>query len=74
MTLLAKYKDHVQFFSDGANTLHFVGSAAYCEHFGKARRLGSVASIFTAGLYGVLVAMEYVLGNNIRKAILFAES
>ena len=69
-----RYSDYMHFYTDGAKTSTFVGCAVYSEPFRSAKRLDTVATIFTAELYGVLTAVEYVIESQTRKAVLFVDS
>lgn len=69
-----KYGNYSQFYTDGAKSLHFVGSAVYSEGFSKLQRLKECASIYTAELYAVLMALEYTLISKTIKSISFADS
>lgn len=69
-----KYGNYSQFYTDGAKSLHFVGSAVYSEGFSKLQRLKECASIYTAELYAVLMALEYILISKTMKSILFVDS
>ena len=68
------YKDYTEFYTDGSKSWSFVGCAVYSAAFTKALQIDSVASIFTAELYGILLAVEHIIDKNIMKAILFVDS
>ena len=69
-----KYSNYVHFYTDGAKNSSFVGTAVYSEELLKAQRLESMASIFTAELCGVLMAIEYIVASKTMKALLFVDS
>lgn len=74
LALLEKYQDYIQFYTDGAKTSSYVGSAVFSPQYKKARRIDNIASIFTAELYGIMMALEHILENHVMKAILFVDS
>lgn len=55
----------------GSKSSSFVDCAVYSGSFTKALGLYSAASSFIAGLYDILLGVEHILDNNIKKAILF---
>lgn len=72
--LQKKYSNYVHFYTDGSKSSSSVGTAVYSEEFTKAQRLEGMASIFTAELYGVLMAIEYIMASKTMKAVLFVDS
>lgn len=68
------YRDYTEFYTDGSKSSSFVGCAVYSGAFTKALRMDSMASIFSAEIYGVSLAIEHIMSNNILKAILFVDS
>ena len=69
-----KYKYYCYFYTDGTKTPLFVGAAVYSSCFSKVIRINTFASIFTAELYGVMMALDYIIHNKTRKAIIFVDS
>ncbi|KJV98876.1 RNase H family protein [Rickettsia amblyommatis str. Darkwater] len=72
--LQTKYDGYLHVYTDGAKTSSFVGCAVYSERFSKVQRLDCVASIFTAELYAVSMAIECIINRKILRAVLFVDS
>lgn len=68
-----KYADFTHFYANGAKTSTFAGSGLYSDDFAQAERLSCVASIFTAELYGALLALQCIATTKVIKALLFED-
>ena len=74
LSLQETYKEYTEFYTDGSKSSTFVGCAVYSRSSTRAVRIDRVASIFTAELYGILLALEHIVDNSVMKAILFVDS
>uniref|UniRef100_A0A147BLN2 Putative tick transposon n=1 Tax=Ixodes ricinus TaxID=34613 RepID=A0A147BLN2_IXORI len=72
--LQAKYTDYLQFYTDGAKALSFVGCAMHSENISRVKRINSIASIFTAELHAVLLAIDHIRHKRIERSIIFVDS
>ncbi|XP_073979141.1 uncharacterized protein [Rhodnius prolixus] len=69
-----KYKNYKQVFTDGSKTGSGVGSAFMIDGVAHGYSLNNVASIFTAELFAIKKAMEYLLNSKEKKIIICSDS
>lgn len=72
--LQEKYSDFVEFYTDGTNTLSYVGCAVISDTYTAVHRISPNAFLFTAELYGVLATVKHIQRHRILKLILFVDS
>ena len=68
------YRNCRSFFTDGTKTDSCVGSAVVSESWMTVRRLDSKSSIFTAELYALILAVDFILENDIKNSIVYSDS
>lgn len=69
-----KYEGRTHFYTDRAKTSSFVGSAVHSNQFASVKRRHICASIFTAELYAISVAIDNILRAKKKRAVLFVDS
>ncbi|XP_049515655.1 uncharacterized protein LOC125941841 [Dermacentor silvarum] len=72
--LQEKYNDYTEFYTDGSKTKQHVGSAVVSEHWEHCLRLPQFASVFTAEVYALLMALEKIVTVEYKKAVVYTDS
>ncbi|XP_014228166.1 uncharacterized protein LOC106653279 [Trichogramma pretiosum] len=73
-----KFENYISIYTDGSKKegAENVGLAMLCPHFNSHQqyKIDNKASIFTAESLAILMAVGYVLSNNIREAVIYTDS
>ena len=71
------YNNHVKLFTDGSKSIHGVGSACYSQSSSKIASLPCIASIFSAEIYAISLAVtiiKHIPGRDFRYILLRSNS
>ena len=74
LELKDKYPSHVSFYTDGSKDGDRVAAAAVCRQYSLSTRLPSHASIYTAELRAIILALDVMGKSNKKKFMLFSDS
>lgn len=70
----ASYENCHSLFTDGTKTSDYVGCAFVSESIQCVRRINRDATVFTAELYGLIMAVEHILKHKFLKTVVFSDS
>ena len=73
---MGKYSTFLKIFTDGSKKGHHTGCAFYvpCLKYGKKFRITDDSSVFSAELFAILKAMEFVLSKPPQQCVIFSDS
>lgn len=72
--LRESFGDHAEFYTDGSKTTTSVSCAMVTQTITKSHRLNQSASIFSAELYAVILALNYILQNHVKSSVIYTDS
>ena len=70
-TVSNKYNNHVKLYTDGSKSIHGVGSACYSQSSFKIASLPRIASIFSAEIYAISLAVTIIEQIPAREFVIF---
>lgn len=72
--LKESFGNHVAIYTDGSKTETGVSCAMVTEACTRSHRLNKIMSIFSAEVYAVILALNYILKHNITYAVIYTDS
>ena len=69
-----QYNNHFKLYTDGSKSIHGVGSACYSESSTKIASLARMASIFSAEIYAISLAITIIGQISERDFVVFSDS
>lgn len=72
--LQTKYHKYASFYTDGTKKDSVVGCAMVGPSVNQVKRINSKASILTAELYGLLLAVDYIIKKRLSHAVIYTDS
>ena len=69
-----KYSDYTAFFTDGSKTVDRTGAAAININNYKPIRLSNIASIYSAELQAIKIALDMIKNSEMDKSVIFSDS
>ena len=74
LELNKEHDNHFHYYTDGTKTELFVGCAMIGPSIRSVRRLNSTATIFTAELHGLLLAVDHIIQTNNSPSVIYTDS
>ena len=74
MDLRARYPDHISLYTDGSKKGTSVSSAAICRKLEVSARIPDKASIYSAEINAILLALNIIAASNKKRFIIFSDS
>lgn len=73
-SLKESFGNHVAIYTDGSKTNKAVSCAVVSDTCTKSHRLRSVTTIFSAEMYAIVVAINYILQNHFKTSVIYTDS
>lgn len=73
-TLKEGFGTHLELYTDGSKNDTGVACAMVTESVTQSYRLDKVASVFTAEVYGVILALNYILQHRVSSSVIYTDS
>ena len=74
LELQSHYQDHIEFYTDGTKSESCVGCSMIGPSVRQVKRINPAATILTAELFGLLMAVDYILKKKLRLCVVYTES
>lgn len=65
---------HIELYTDGSKTNSSVSCAMVTESTVKSHRIRALMSIFSAEIYAIILALNYIIQNDISSAVIYTDS
>lgn len=73
-TLRESFGSHVEIYTDGSKSERGTACAMVSEGYTKTHNLNRIMSIFSAEVYAVIVALNFILQNHIASSVIYTDS
>ena len=74
LDLRARYPNHISLYTDGSKKGTSVSSAVICKKYEVSARIPDKASVYTAEINAILLALDIITASNRKKFIIFSDS
>lgn len=72
--LKCSFGEHVEIYTDGSRTANAVSCAMVSATVTRSHRLNQVASIFTAEVYAIILALNFILQTGVKSGVIYTDS
>lgn len=74
LQLKARYESHSTFYTDGTKSEQFVGCSMIGPSVRQVKRINTSATILTAELLGLILAVNYIIQKRLHRAVIYTDS